>query len=163
MKKGFITVRDRHFQGSDDKDDFGEILIGEGLDEIKKDYKNKNKIIIKSGTNERQIDWGFMFKDIELINNSNSNNNSNYSKSCFCNDDAILDFSHEFLIATKAFSYSIKKIFFNELIQEKKCIIEEIKNINFYNYNYRIIKCDKSIKEYIIQNFPIIKFTIKEK
>ena len=147
-----------YFNKNNKKDDFGEIFIGVDLDEIKSDFKNKNKIIIKSGTNERHIDWGFMFKDVELINN---NANTNYTKSCFCNDDAILDFSHEFLIATKAFSYSIKKIFFNELIQEKKCQIEEIKN-KFYNYNYRIIKCDKNIKEYIIINFPIIKFTIKD-
>ena len=142
------------------KNDFGEMLIGADMDEIKNDFKNKNKIIIKSGTNKRQIDWGFMFKDVELINNSN--NNSNYTKSCFCNDDAFLDFSYEFLISTKPFSYSIKKIFFNNLIQEKKCLIEEIKNPNFNNYNFRIVKCDKSIKDYIIKNFPIIKFNIKD-
>ena len=106
-----------------------------------------------------QLDWGFMLKDIELIQN-----NTNISLSCFCNDDVILDFSHEYIISTLAFSYFIKRIFFNELIQEKKCIIEEINNINYYNNLYKIIKYEKTdnINNYIINNFPIIKFIIKD-
>ena len=139
------------------RDDEGDIIIGENLDKIKDEFNNKDKTIIKSGTNEMQLDWGFMLKNIELIQN-------NTNISCFCNDDVILDFSHEYIISTLAFSYFIKRIFFNELIQEKKCIIEEINNINYYNNLYRIIKCEKTdnINNYLINNFPTIKFIIKD-
>lgn len=143
-----------HFNEKDENN--GEIIIGVGLDEIKNEFKNK--IIIKSGSSEKQLDWGFMFNNVELIKYNNSENNI----SCFCNDDAILDLSHNYIISTKAFSYFIKKIFFNKLIEEKKCQIEEIKNSNYYNYLYRIIKCDKNIYNHISNNFPIIKFTLKD-
>ena len=159
--KGNNIISEYSFSIYFNKYDSGEIFIGEDLEVIKSEFKNKDKIIIKSGTNERQIDWGFIFKDVQLIKNEIIDNN-NTNISCFCNDDAILDFSNEYLISTKAFSYSIKKIFFNKLIEEKKCIIEEIKNSNYYNYLYRIIKCKKTIIEYISANFPIIRFTIKD-
>ena len=138
------------------KDDGGEIIIGEDLDRINNKF-SLDKIIIKSGTNDKQLDWGFNFKEIELINNSTN-------MSCYCNDNALLDFSHEYIISSIAFSYSIQNIFFNDLIKEKKCFIEEIKNSNYYNYLYRIIKCEntESINNFIINNFPLIRFTIKD-
>ena len=137
------------------ENDKGEILIGEDLDIIKKEFKNKLKIITKTGTNERQINWGFMFKNVELINNNNN-------ISSFCNDDAIIDLSNEYIISNKAFTYSIKKIFFDKLIEEKSCEIQKINNTNYFNNFYRIIKCKKNINDYIIKNFPIIKFTLKD-
>ena len=154
--KRINVISDYIFSISFNKDDGGEIIIGESLERIKDEFI-KNKLVIKSGTNQKQIDWGFMLKEIELITN-------NTNTSCYCNDDAILDFSHEYIISSRDFSYSIKKIFFSDLIKEKKCFIEEIKNSNYFNNLYRIIKCENTerINNYIINNFPIIKFTIKD-
>ena len=150
-------ISDYSFSFIFNEKDSDKIIIGSDLDKITKGFENSEKIIIKAGTNERQIDWGFSLKDVELIINS-----TNTNVSCFCNDNAIFDLSNEFIISTYIFSSFIKKYFFNKLLDENICVIEEINNVNYFSSLYRIIKCDKSANKYIMQNFPIIKFVIKD-
>jgi hypothetical protein len=142
-------------------------------------YNNNNKNIFESGINLGKIIIG------ENPMNSNSNNDINnkdeeikiYSSSKDIwsikadeikfdnyienNIQLNFDFNSKFIKGSKDFNAKIKKIFFDELIENNLCKIETISE-NKYIFNYEIYSCyDNIITREKIKKFPKLNFINK--
>ena len=121
----------------------GNLIIGPDFDEIDENYKKYKKtiILVNEAKTPYDLKWEFNLKSVsfgEKILNDTKN--------------ASLNIDTDFIIATDEYSTIIYDIFFvNLIIQQKKCVIENIISQSYY----KVIKCDKDTK---INEFPELIF-----
>lgn len=127
----------------------GKIIIGENPmnSNSNNDINNKDEEI-KIYSSSKDI-WSIKADEIKFDNYIENNIQLNF------------DFNSKFIKGSKDFNAKIKKIFFDELIENNLCKIETISE-NKYIFNYEIYSCyDNIITREKIKKFPKLNFINK--
>ena len=150
-----INGYDWTFKFNSDKEGF--LIIGEKPHEF--DNKNfKEEQFLSQGSKNRfyTSEWFLEFNSI-FYNGIRQNNNSIYNSSFYSDTTVKFDLDLGSIEGTDNYEKSIKKDFFDSLIEKKICFVEEV------DLEYRIYYCDKKLSsDYIEKYFPVLKFCMKQ-
>ena len=138
-------------------DNSGYLIIGEKPHEYNKS-NFKEEQFLSTGSKNRFYtgDWFFEFDSI-YYSGIRHNNNTKYNSTFYSDNSVRFDLNLGLIEGTSYYEKSIKKDFFDELIDKKICFIEEIKDKS------RIYYCNKKESiNYIEKYFPTLKFCMKQ-
>ena len=121
----------------------GKLFFGPDLDDIYEEFKHCLKTRVKAGdtTDENFMRWGFMFDKVNVGNHE-----------LLGSKNVRLKFDNDFILSTDEYSTLIIDSFFNELIQNKICTMENL-TVVYYKY----MKCKESVIEKL-DKFPVLSF-----
>ena len=121
----------------------GKLFFGPDLDDIYEEFKHCLKTRVKAGdtTDENFMRWGFMFDKVNVGNHE-----------LLGSKNVQLKFDNDFILSTDEYSHIIMESFFDELIENKICSMENL-TITYYKY----IKCKNSVFDKL-ENFPNLTF-----
>ena len=150
-----VNSYDYTFKFTSDKE--GYLIIGEKPHEFdKNNYKEEQYILTGAKDRNYTFEWIIEFNSI-YYNGIYEQNNSEYN--CTLNNDlsVIIDLTYGLIEGTNNYETNITKDFFDKLINNKQCFIEENEN-----EEYKFYFCNKDIFNYIKKYFPVLKFCLNE-
>ena len=149
-----VNTSDYTFSFTSDKD--GYVIIGEKPHEFDKNNYAEDDYIL-TGAKERNytFEWLIEFDSI-YYDGIYDNNNTKYNSTFICDLSVKIDHTYGLIEGTSDYEKNFAQDFFNKLINNNQCFIEENEGLKYYY-------CDKksSIK-YIEKYFPVLKLCLNE-
>ena len=149
-----VNTYDYSFTFISDKE--GYLIIGEKPHEFDKiNYKEEQYILTGAKNRNYTFDWLIEFNSI-YYTGKYENNNSEYNSTFISDLSVRIDHTYGLIEGTDSYEKNITENFFNKLINNKQCFLEEKEGYRFYY-------CDKKLSfNYIQKYFPILKLCLNE-
>jgi hypothetical protein len=149
-----VDSYDYTFTFTSDKEGF--VVIGEKPHEFdKKKYTETQYILTGAKDRNYTFEWLIEFDSI-YYTGKYENNNTIYNSTFVCDLSVKIDHTYGLIEGTNYYEKNITEDFFNKLINNNQCFIEENEGIRSYY-------CDKqSSSEYIKKYFPALKLCLNK-
>ena len=151
--KPIVNSYDYTFQFVSDTN--GYLIIGEKAHEFdKNNYKEIDYILTAALNKDYNFDWFIHFSSIYY--SGIFENNTEYKNTFKCNMSLKVDLTYGLFKGPIEYEDSIRKDFFDKLIKDKQCFMDE-------NEQFRFYYCDKKLSyDYIQKYFPVLNFCLNE-
>ena len=151
--KPIINSYDYTFQFISDSK--GYLIIGEKAHQFdKNNYKEEDYILTAALNKNYTFDWFIEFNSIYYT--GIYENNTAYNSTFKCKMSLKVDLTFGLFEGPIEYEDSIRKDFFDKLIKDKQCYMEE-------NEEFRFYYCDKKLSyDYIQIYFPVLNFCLNE-
>ena len=138
-------------------DNNGYLIIGDLPHKLySKEFKEEQYFLTAAKDKNYTFEWFIEFNSI-YYKGKYQNNNSEYNVTINSSLPVKIDLTYGLVEGTNDYEKNIRKDFFDKLINDNECFIEENKN-----EGYRFYYCNKKNINNIQKNFPSLKFVINE-